>query len=283
MKSPGSWWALRMPEHYPRPAEIEEVRRRDEKTVTLLFRDRACAGALPGQYVMLWVPGKGEFPLSLSHAEPQEVLAGVTVRARSERARFFLELKEGQRVGLRGPLGTWFTARAGEAVLVGGGTGLAPLLLLARQLLRLGSSALLIAAARTSSELLFREELEAMASSSLRVLYATEDGTAGLRGLATEVLEQQLKEFTPSALYACGPEPMVARAVRLALARGIYVEASLERPFKCAMGACGACALGRYLLCREGPVLGPRELAEASEELGIYGRDHAGRRVSLHG
>jgi dihydroorotate dehydrogenase electron transfer subunit len=274
---------LRMPEHYPRPAAIERVLRRDERTVTLLFRDARCAEALPGQYVMLWVPGKGEFPLSLSHAEPEEALAGVTVRARSERTRFFLELKEGQRVGLRGPLGTWFTAKMGEALLVGGGTGLAPLLLLARQLARLGSRATLIAAARTSSELLFREELEALAPSSLRLLYATEDGTAGVKGLATDVLEAELEARAPSALYACGPEPMVARVVRLALGRGIYVEASLERPFKCAMGACGACALGGFLLCKEGPVLGPRELALASDELGIYTRDHAGRRVSLHG
>lgn len=272
-----------MAEHYHRRVLIEAAQRRDENTVTLLFRDGACSRARPGQYVMLWAPGRGEFPLSLSHAYPGEGLAGVTIRARSERARAFLGLSPGEAVGIRGPLGTSFSIKDGRALLVGGGTGLAPLHLLARELALQGPGPTLIAAARTSSELLFREELEALAAAGrLRLIYATEDGSAGQRGLATDVFEQELKRAAPSAVYACGPEPMVARIVKRALEQGLYVEASLERPFKCALGACGACGLGRYLLCREGPVLGPRQLAKVADELGIYTRDHSGRRVKLH-
>jgi dihydroorotate dehydrogenase electron transfer subunit len=166
-------------------------------------------------------------------------------------------LRPGDRVRLVGPLGRGFPAPApGErALLVGGGTGIASLHDLAARA-GAGASAVVLLGARTASDLMGRADFEALPA-ELRI--ATEDGSAGARGLVTELLEAALREEGPTRVYACGPTPMMAAAARLAREAGAPCVVSLENRMACGFGVCLGCAVPRAgegfdLVCRDGPV-----------------------------
>ena len=82
------------------------------------------------------------------------------------------------------------------------------------------------------------------------VVITTDDGSLGRRGYPTEVLAERKEDF--DWVYACGPEPMLKTVLRVMEYRNVQVSA--ERYMKCGIGVCGSCSLGKYLVCRDGPV-----------------------------
>ena len=110
--------------------------------------------------------------------------------------------------------------------------------------------------ARTAADLMGVGDFAALGV-ALRV--ATEDGSRGLRGLVTELLESALAEPAAARVYTCGPKPMMERVVRLAAAAGRPCVVSLENHMACGIGVCLGCAAplaagGYALVCRDGPV-----------------------------
>ncbi|MCX8162892.1 MAG: hypothetical protein N3E44_07940, partial [Candidatus Bathyarchaeota archaeon] len=103
------------------------ARRVDEciDTVSLYVPDRLSIDSTPGQFLMVWIPGVDEIPLSISYADGGMV--GVTVRGIGEATRRLCSFQPGDRIGIRGPLGRGFTVRKGRSLIVGGGIGVAPL------------------------------------------------------------------------------------------------------------------------------------------------------------
>jgi dihydroorotate dehydrogenase electron transfer subunit len=82
-------------------------------------------------------------------------------------------------------------------------------------------------------------------------------------------------------VYACGPEKMVRKIFDLAEERKIPMEASLERMMRCGIGLCGSCAIGKYRVCRDGPVFNLAKLSEVKDELGISKLGVDGSRIIL--
>jgi dihydroorotate dehydrogenase electron transfer subunit len=167
------------------------------------------------------------------------------------------EARPGECVRLVGPLGRPFAPpRPGErALLVGGGTGVASLYELARKLLPSNEMAILLGA-RSAADLMGRADFDAFGDC---VRLATEDGSAGERGLVTGLLEAELARGGPARVYACGPTPMMRRCADLAAAAGAAACASLENHMACGFGVCLGCAVplragGFGLVCRDGPV-----------------------------
>jgi dihydroorotate dehydrogenase electron transfer subunit len=155
--------------------------------------------------------------------------------------------RPGERVRTVGPLGRGFPLpEPGErALLVGGGTGIASLFDLAARARAHGPVTVLLGA-RSAADL------------GVELRLATEDGSAGRRGLVTELLADALAE-TPARVYACGPTAMMRRAAELAAAAGRPCLASLENRMACGFGVCLGCAVpraagGYALVCRDGPV-----------------------------
>ena len=91
-------------------------------TVTLRFDYPSPAG--PGQFVMVWVPGDDELPMSLAFVGPRK---GVTVKAMGATSRRILDIPVGARLGIRGPYGSSFDVSPRRILLVGGGSGTAVL------------------------------------------------------------------------------------------------------------------------------------------------------------
>jgi len=252
----------------------------ESRTVkTFTFKDRKCAKAKPGQFLMLWIPGVDEIPLSIMNGDGNDMVE-VAVRNVGEATNALHNMKIGEIIGLRGPFGNSFTLRSGNVLLVGGGTGVAPLLFLARKLVNRASRLVFVIGAKTKDELLYISELEKLCSRK-RLIAATEDGSYGAKCLATTPLDSLLQKEHFSMVYTCGPEQMMCKVVALAKRYKIDLEASLERLMRCAIGLCGSCVIGRYRVCRDGPVFTKERLGEFEAEFGVSKRNFDGRKVPL--
>ena len=222
-------------------------------------------GSAPGQFVMLSPGPVGVVPRTdpllprpmavfRSDGTQLEVLYKVVGRATA----LLAAAQPGARVGVVGPLGGGFPLPNAEerAILVGGGTGIASLYDLAVAAAAAGARVTVLLGARTADELLARAEFEALGG-DLRL--ATEDGSAGARGLVTAPLEAALAEGGAARVYACGPTAMMRAVAERAAAAGGPCHVSLENRMACGYGVCLGCAVPRAaggfdLVCRDGPV-----------------------------
>jgi len=169
-----------------------------------------------------------------------------------------------------------------SALIVAGGIGAAPLLILADRLLSRNVRVTFIEGAKTRSEIIFRDQLGFLRDKyGLEVIFATDDGTYGLRGTAVDVAEEVLSKKRFDSLYACGRESMLRKLYCLAEKYSIPMQASLERIMRCAIGICGSCVMGRYRVCRDGPVFDSSMLRDVMGELGRFKRNFRGDMVPV--
>jgi dihydroorotate dehydrogenase electron transfer subunit len=261
-----------------RTTQIIDVKTETETVKTFTVKDKLCAKAKPGQFLMLWIPRVDEIPLSVLNAGDGQV--SVTVKAVGDATRHLHGMKTGDIVGVRGPFGNSFTESRGRVLLVGGGTATAPLLFLAKKLAAKADRLSFIIGAKTKNEFLFLNDLDAVCTEQ-SVLATTEDGSYGLKCLATDPLEKLVAKEKFNIIYTCGPEPMVRKVFDLAEQRKIAMEASLERLMRCGIGLCGSCMIGKYRVCRDGPVFTAAQLSEVKDELGISKLGFDGSRIEL--
>lgn len=262
-----------------RTTRILGVKTESPTVKTFIFKDRQCAGAKPGQFLMLWVPGVDEIPLSILNAGEDGVIS-VAVKRVGEATEALHKKKAGEIIGVRGPFGNNFTLKSGKALMVGGGTGNAPLLFLAKKLAKEKAKIVFVTGAKTGKELLFLDELCTQCGRE-NVLAVTEDGSYGVKGLAAKPLEALLAREKFDIIYTCGPEQMVYEVFSIAEKHGISLEESLERLMRCAMGICGSCVIGKYRVCREGPVFTAEQLRRVKDEFGVWKRDFDGKKIPI--
>jgi dihydroorotate dehydrogenase electron transfer subunit len=252
---------------------VPVVERVQETPSTVTLRFDYAPDAAPGQFVMLWVPGDDELPMSLSYSEGRR--KGVTVKAMGDTSRRILGLVPGGPIGVRGPYGRPFDLTPRRILVVAGGSGAAVLAPAAELAARAGAELTVALGATTARELLFSDRFRAMGA---EVVSATDDGSAGERGFVTGPTVRLLKERPFDAVWTCGPEVMMVKVAGAAAARGVRAFCSVERHMKCALGMCDACALGPFHVCTDGPVFEASTLERATE-FGRFHRDACGRRV----
>ena len=168
-----------------RTTQIVSVKTESPTVKTFTIKDKLCAKAKPGQFLMLWIPRVDEIPLSILNAADGK--ASVAVKAIGEATHALHSLKSGDTIGVRGPFGNSFTEHHGKILMASGGTGTAPLLFLAKHLAAKAKHLTFVTGAKTKNELLFLNELEAVCTKQSAVA-TTEDGSYGLKCLATEPL-----------------------------------------------------------------------------------------------
>lgn len=261
-----------------RTSEIVQVRTESPTVKTFAIYDRLCSKAKPGQFMMLWIPGVDEIPLSIM--DGGNGLAQVSVKQVGDATKHLHAMEAGATIGVRGPFGNSFTESRGRVLLVGGGTGTAPLLFLAKQLSAKTERLSFVMGAKTKDELLFIRELGGICNEK-SLITTTEDGTYGLQCLVTEPLATLLDREKFDMIYTCGPEVMVKKVFDLTEQRKLPLEASLERLMRCGIGLCGSCMIGKYRVCRDGPVFTAAQLREVKEELGISRLGFDGTRIPL--
>lgn len=258
----------------PKIVRIENVVDETPTVKTLFFNDEVLAKVFPGQFIMVWVPGVDEIPMSVMISN-QSGQAAITVRKHGEATTALFSKKIGDQIGVRGPYGKSFTIKQGNLLLVGGGTGLVPLVRLLTFLSKTDSVTIMVGA-KTKNEVFFEElAKKLLEGTNHNVIVVTEDGTYGHKGLVTEVMEKLMQENKYDAVYTCGPEKMMHKVVQIAVSHDTYVEASVERMMKCGIGICGSCCFGELLSCKDGTVFEGKTLL-SNKEFGYTHRNKSG-------
>ena len=253
------------------PARYQVVERQEEThdTVTLCLRpvDLPIPEYRPGQFTMLYAPGIGEVPISISGAGPDLGLVQ-TIRAVGAVTRALCACTPGGMIGVRGPYGTdWNVASAAgdDLLIVAGGIGLAPLrgaLLAALRHRERYRRLVVLAGARSPEELVFARELDGWRRDGAEVAVTVDQAAAGWTGdvgVVTQLIGRADVDAARTTALICGPEVMMRLTARELRALGIpagRIRVSVERNMRCGVAECGHCQLGPLLLCRDGPVIG---------------------------
>ena len=174
-------------------------------------------------------------------------------------------MKEGEKIGIRGPYGTSFSIRGRKIILIGGGYGIAPLLFLAKRAIAKGVQTSAIIGGRKKADIIMKKEFE---KAGCNVNISTDDGSEGKKGTATDLLSEMLEKEKFDAIYSCGPEKMMKKIAKIAKKKKIACELSVERIMKCGIGICGHCSCGGLLVCKNGTVFSSEQL-EGNEDFGI--------------
>jgi dihydroorotate dehydrogenase electron transfer subunit len=227
----------------------------------LTFDAEVPLSAAAGQFAMVRSATWGEAPLL---PRPMSLLTAgarpsILIKVIGEGTRRMAHASPGEPFHVLAPLGKpWSTPPADRRpVLVAGGVGVAPLVYFARELARANRAtrALALYGGRSDHDLPLDVELAEVAE--LKV--ATEDGSRGLPGRVTALLEAELaRAEEPLAVYTCGPDAMMAAVVRICEAAKVPCEVSLETPMACGYGVCLGCPVpkrggGFLYACTEGP------------------------------
>jgi len=178
-------------------------------------------------------------------------------------------------IGVRGPYGNNFEIKEGKLLLIGGGTGLVPLMRLLK-FVDVQNEVVVLIGSKTKNEVFFEGLANDMlAKNSHRVIVATEDDSYGEKGFVTDLMEQLLQKENFDAVYTCGPELMMYNVIKQATSKNIFVQASIERMMKCGVGICGSCCMGDELVCRDGTIFDGKYLL-SNTEFGHTFRNKAG-------
>ncbi len=256
---------------------IEDVIDETPTVRTLVFSDDYMQDALPGQFAMVWVPRAYELPMSVMIA--RDGRPAFTVRRHGPASTALYNVKKGEQIAVRGPYGRSFDVRNGHLLLVGGGTGLVPLM----RLLSYSdpkNQITLMMGSQTKSEIFFDDIASDMLSKhpeNSRIVISTDDGSYGIRGRVTDVVDDAFLKSSEhfDAVYTCGPEIMMYKIMYTAHQNGVFAQASLERMMKCGVGLCGSCVAGSDIVCRDGTVFDASYLL-TNPEFGNTYRDKSG-------
>ena len=175
---------------------------------------------------------------------------------------------EGDIIDIIGPLGNGFITsnNYNNVFIVGGGVGIAPMLFLASYLQKCTdlSKCIVFLGSRSKHDLLCKDDFLRL---GMRVFITTEDGSAGRKGLVTDILETSIKENRPDIIYGCGPPAMLKSLALILETYLIPCQISIETIMACGIGVCLGCAVEskktpeKYLhACLDGPVFDTSEL-----------------------
>ncbi|MDD5171887.1 MAG: hypothetical protein PHF60_02510, partial [Candidatus ainarchaeum sp.] len=187
--------------------------------------------AQPGQFIMVWVPGVGEKPISIGNDDPLTI----SVANVGKVSGAICGLKNKDALSYRGPLGKPFAIAKNtkRILLVGGGYGIVPLHFLAKTAKKAGVKTIAVIGARSERDIIYEKWLGQWCD---QVLVTTDDGSRGKKGNVMAELGPLLAAGGVSCVYACGPERMMMAVAQECKTRKIECQVSLERYMKCGVG-----------------------------------------------
>lgn len=224
----------------------------------------------PGQFINIQTNPRGEplwrrpFSVASISGENLEIIYKAIGIGTNQMAA----LSAGESADIIGPLGSGFTLSRGDntiPLLIGGGLGFAPLVILRDYFVEMGYRPALFMGAITEAEHYYRED-------QMADLYlSSDDGSLGYHGFITDRLRLYLEDAPKEqafVAYSCGPEPMMRVVAHICHNYGIPLELSIEREMACGIGLCQGCAIElrlphqRYaLVCKDGPIFNAEHLA----------------------
>ena len=208
----------------------------------------------PGQFINIKLDGLYlRRPISVCDWEPEEVT--ILYKVVGKGTACMAGLPVGTRLSVLTGLGNGYdTAKSGDyPLLLGGGVGVPPLYLLAKQLLSAGKNVTAVLGFNTADEVFYEDEFRALGAETI---VTTADGSRGTRGFVTDA---PVQDYT--YVYTCGPEPMLKAVYNAIKTSGQF---SFEERMGCGFGACMGCTCktkyGSKRICTDGPVLEKEEI-----------------------
>uniref|UniRef100_UPI003216ADDF dihydroorotate dehydrogenase electron transfer subunit n=1 Tax=uncultured Draconibacterium sp. TaxID=1573823 RepID=UPI003216ADDF len=220
----------------------------------------------PGQFVNVEVKDAADIflrrPFSVFEVDYRENTLSMIIKILGRGSKKLTQIKEGESMSLVFPLGKSFTypEQTDRILLIGGGSGVAPMLFLAKESGLPVDNVDILLGARTRED-----HIDVCNYSSYAKLhYASEDGSLGEKGFVTQhsVFTTNLAAY--NKIYACGPDGMMRAIAKEAKAAGVFCEVSLENLMACGFGVCLCCIeptnKGNQCVCTDGPVFNINEL-----------------------
>ena len=228
------------------------------------------ADVKPGQFIMIWIPGTDEIPMSVSGITAKT--KSVTVKAIGDATKRLHEFKEGDKLSIRGPFGNGFDLSNKNVLIIGGGVGTAAIMPVVVQ-----TGADTIIAARSDKDLIMLDTAKKYAAN---MWIATDDGSAGFHGNAVQLMKEKIALKSYDHIIACGPEVMLYFTYKACEELDQDCQLSLERYMKCGAGVCGCCVMDDKRICKDGPVFTKSQISQLAE-FGVSRRDACGRVVKF--
>jgi len=256
----------------PKLVKIKKIIKENQKVKTFILGERV--KAIPGQYLMIWLPEIGEKPFSIANPDPLTIIVAQV----GPFSTALHELVPGEKLGYRGPIGQGFKITGENILLVGGGYGVAPLYFLTQEAVKKKKKVFIVLGAKKKGELLYEKKFKRLGA---KVFIATNDGSCGWKGLATDIGQEIIKKEKIDMVYSCGPEKMMVTLGKICQYLKVPCFLSVERFMKCGgLGICGQCEINGVLVCQQGPVFSYRFLLKLPD-FGHARRDQAGMKIEL--
>jgi len=268
----------------PESATIEEIKDeiRDVKTFYMSLDNKEIDKSFKiksGQFIMCTVFGAGEFAVSLPPS-PENDRFHLTVRKVGSVTNALHDLNVGDKVGIRGPFGNGFPfeeIKGKNIVYVAGGIGLIPLrssIVHVLQHKQEFGRVIVLHGARTPDDLMYKENLKEWQAFPGFETYITVDvgtpGWTGEVGFVHTLFDKVNLPIENTVAFVCGPPVMFNTVIGELMKRGLRddcIISTLERHMKCGIGKCQHCAIGRTLVCTDGPVYTYRQIKTLGEQI----------------
>lgn len=242
------------------------IRLHDHYVLIKLTHAHPLPEMLPGQFAEVRIDNAPTTflrrPISIHYVDKEHNEVWLLVQLVGDGTRKLATVKPGETVNVVLPLGNGFSMpespQSTKALLIGGGVGTAPLLMLGAELAKKGCKPTFLLGARSAKDVLQLELFRELGE----VCVTTEDGSMGEKGFVTQHSILDKEKF--DCIYTCGPKPMMVAVARYAKANAIECEASLENMMACGVGACLCCVEktdeGHLCVCKDGPVFNIKKL-----------------------
>ncbi len=275
--------------YLPYPVRIEEIIVETDDKSLRTFRlkflrpeHEKAFKYLPGQFAELSVAGKGEVPIGIASSPTEEGYLLFTINKVGLVTSHLHNMKEGDIIGIRGPLGNtypWERMQGKDVVIIGGGFAFTTLRSSIIYMLHPENrpkfkKIIVVYGARRPGLLLYKEELWEWEKRDDMEMHITVDGTDDPDwkynvGFVPTITEQKIKSADNAIAIVCGPPIMIKFTQPVLEKIGFPPEniiLSLEMRMKCGIGMCGRCNIGHKFVCKDGPVFSLAELQQLPPE-----------------
>lgn len=275
--------------YLPYPVRIDDIitetADRNLKTFKFTFlnpEDEKKFAYIPGQFAELSIPGKGEIPIGIASSPTEKGFVSFTVNKVGLVSSYLHNMKKGDVMGIRGPLGNWYPweeMKGKNVIIIGGGFAFTTLrssivYMIEPENRSQFKEIKVVYGARNPGMLLYREELAAWEQRDDIEMHITVDGTDDPAwkynvGFVPAITEQKITSADNAIAIVCGPPVMIKFTQPVLEKLGFPPERiilSLEMRMKCGIGICGRCNIGDKYVCKDGPVFSLAELKELPPE-----------------
>ena len=275
--------------YLPYPVRIDNIRIETEdrnlKTFRFVFlnpEDEEKFSYIPGQFAELSVPGKGEIPIGIASSPSEKGFVTFTINKTGLVTTYMHNMKEGDIMGIRGPLGNWYPwddMEGKNVVIIGGGFAFTTLRSSIIHMIQPENRPKfknidVVYGARNPGMLLYKEELSEWEERDDINMHITVDATDDPDwkynvGFVPTITEQKITSADNTIAIICGPPVMIRFTQPVLEKLGFQPENiifSLEMRMKCGIGLCGRCNIGEEYVCKDGPVFSQAQLSDMTGE-----------------